>query len=60
MSIELEYESNSKSIIEKCCAVINAETDKKKAPKEAKRGTRLRIDAILDKRALLETIELGC
>lgn len=59
MSIELEYELNSKSIIEKCCAVINAEADKKKVSKEAKRGTRLRIDAILDKRALLETIELS-
>lgn len=56
MSIELEYEHSNKEVLEKCCRVIN-KTVAVKVFKKTKLKTRRRIDAILDKRVLLETIE---
>jgi len=60
MSIELEYEHNNKEVLEKCCLVMEFKTDEKKITTKARRGTRLSIDAILEQRALRETIELHC
>ncbi len=56
---DLEYEHNNKSTLEKCCKIMSAATVATKI-KSRKVDTRRNIDAILEKRALLETIELGC
>ena len=43
---EIEYELNSKSIIDKCCAVINAETK----PNKSRSPTRGKVYSDIDKR----------
>lgn len=60
MSIELEYEHNNKEVLEKCCLVMEFKAAKEKESKADARETRLSIDAILEQRALRETIELHC
>lgn len=60
MSIELEYEHSNKEVLEKCCLVMEFKAAEEKESKADARETRLSIDAILDKRALRETIELHC
>ena len=57
---DLEYESNNKKILEKCCLVIEYHQNKKQESKYAKHSTRLSIDAILEKRKLIKDAELDC
>ena len=56
---ELEYESNNKKILEKCCLVIEYHQNKKQESKYAKHSTRLSIDAILEERRLRKDAELS-
>lgn len=55
---ELEYEHSNKSTLEKCCKIMSAATVAVKM-KTRKVDTRRNIEAIKDKRALRESIELS-
>ena len=58
--MEINYEPKNKEVLEACCLVIEFKANEKKESKADVRKTRLSIDAILDKRALRETIGLYC
>jgi len=55
---EIDYEPDNKSTLEKCCKIMDASTVAVKL-KSRKVDTRRNIAAILEKRALIETIELS-
>ena len=57
MCDELEYEHSNKSTLENCCKIMDAATVAVKM-KTRKVDTRRNIEAIQDKRALRESIEL--
>ncbi len=57
---EIDYEPKNKEVLEACCLVMEFKADEQKAAKADVRETRLSIDAILEQRALRETIELHC
>jgi len=59
MSIELEYEHNNKSTLEKCCKIMSATTVAVKL-KSRSVNTRRRIEELSDLKKLRDNIELYC
>ena len=55
---EIEFESNNKEVLEKCCLVVEYHQNKAQSVKLYKRETRLSIEAILEQKALREDLEL--
>ena len=55
---EIDYEPDNKSTLENCCKIMDAATVAVKM-KTRKVDTRRNIEAIQDKRALRESIELS-
>lgn len=56
---EIEFESNNKEVLEKCCLVIEYHTNKAQESKDAKHITRVAIQDILDQKKLRKDAELS-
>ena len=55
---ELEYEHNNKSVLEKCCKLMDHKPIIRSVKKAESRETRLSIESILDQKRLRTDFEL--
>jgi len=56
---DLEYESDNKEVLEKCCMVIEYHQNKHQEEKEAKHTTRVAIQHLLEEKRLRKDAELS-
>jgi hypothetical protein len=56
---DLEYESDNKEVLEKCCMVIEYHQNKNQEKKEAKHTTRAAIQHLLEEKRLRKDAELS-
>jgi hypothetical protein len=57
---EIEFESNNKEVLERCCKIIDKKPTAKNISNAFKRGTRLSIESILEQKKLRKDAELDC
>ena len=57
---EIEFESNNKEVLEKCCLVIEYHANTQQESKDAKHTTRVAIQDILEQKKLRKDAELDC
>ena len=54
---EIEFESNNKEVLERCCKIIDKKPTAKNISNAFKRGTRLSIESILEQKKLRKDAE---